>query len=55
MSPDSDPIDQYYEVKLADSWKMGYRYVYNVTFGFDPITFAPTVEVFVDANGDIAI
>lgn len=54
-SPDSDPIDQYYEVKLADSWKMGYRYVYNVTFGFDPITFAPTVEVFVDADGNIAI
>ena len=47
---DSDPINQYYEVDLTGSWKIGYRYVYNITFSFDPITFAPTVDVWVDEN-----
>ena len=45
-TPDTQaPIDQYYEAKLTGAWNIGYRYVYNITFGFDPITFAPTVDV----------
>lgn len=42
---DSDPIDQYYETKLSGNWNIGYRYIYNVQFSFDPITFAPAVDV----------
>ena len=34
----------------SDIWKIGYRYIYNVTIGFDPITFAPKVSLWVDAT-----
>lgn len=44
-TPDSSPIVQSYEANLTGTWNIGYRYVYNITFGFDPITFAPTVDV----------
>lgn len=42
---DSEPIDQHYETKLSGNWNIGYRYIYNVLFSFDPITFAPAVDV----------
>lgn len=49
-SSDGDEIDQVYTTELGSGeWKMGYRYKYNVTFGFDPITLAPTVSVWQDA------
>ena len=44
-------IDQVYTKDLGTGeWKIGYRYKYNVEFGFDPITLAPTVNVWADAD-----
>lgn len=39
----------------SSKWDIGYRYIYNIQISFDPINLNPIVEVFVDANGDIAI
>lgn len=49
---DSDELDQVFTKTFtsSDIWKIGYRYIYNVTIGFDPITFAPKVSLWVDAT-----
>lgn len=39
----------------SSKWDIGYRYIYNIQISFDPINLNPIVEVFVDANGDVAI
>ena len=52
QSTDSEELPQTYthEFTAADEWIMGYRYIYNILFDFDPITLAPMVSVFVDAT-----
>lgn len=49
---DSAELDQVFTNTFtsSDIWKIGYRYIYNVTIGFDPITFAPKVSLWVDAT-----
>ena len=51
-SPDSDPLPQTYTYpfKANAKWEIGYRYTYNVSIGFDPITFAPIVDVYATTN-----
>jgi hypothetical protein len=29
---------------LTDKWEMGKRYIYNISIGYDVITFSPTVS-----------
>lgn len=52
QSTDSKELPQTYTKTFtdADEWIMGYRYIYNISFDFDPITLAPMVSVFVDAT-----
>lgn len=48
---DSEELDQVFtNTFTSGNWKIGYRYIYNVTIGFDPITFAPKVSLWVDAT-----
>lgn len=51
-TPESIELDQVFTKTFTstDIWKIGYRYIYNVTIGFDPITFAPKVSLWVDAT-----
>lgn len=47
------PIDQVYSTDFTaptatKEWKSGYRYIYNVTISLDPITLAPSVNVWTD-------
>lgn len=49
------PIDQVYSTDFTAStatkvWLSGYRYIYNVTISLDPITLAPSVNVWTDAE-----
>lgn len=47
----SEELDQVFtNTFTSGNWKIGYRYIYNVTIGFDPITFAPKVSHWVDAT-----
>lgn len=44
------PIEQVYSTDFiatdaTKEWKSGYRYIYNVTISLDPITLAPSVDV----------
>ena len=50
-----DFANQVYSKNLKDfhkEWKMGYRYTYNISINLEPITFAPTVEAWVDADAE---
>lgn len=50
-----DFANQVYSKNLSefhDEWKMGYRYTYNISINLAPITFAPTVEAWVDAEAE---
>lgn len=51
-TPESIELDQVFTKTFTstDIWEIGYRYIYNVTIGFDPITFAPKVSLWVDAT-----
>ncbi len=51
-SPDSVELPQQFTKTFTtdDEWKIGYRYIYNISIDFDPITLAPMVSVFVDAD-----
>lgn len=49
------PIEQVYSTDFTATdatkeWKSGYRYTYNVTISLDPITLAPSVNVWTDAD-----
>lgn len=49
------PIEQVYSTDFTATdatkvWKSGYRYTYNVTISLDPITLAPSVDVWTDAT-----
>lgn len=49
------PIDQVYSTDFTaptatKEWKSGYRYTYNVTISLDPITLAPSVDVWTGAT-----
>ena len=49
------PIEQVYSTYFnattaTKEWKSGYRYTYNVTISLDPITLAPSVNVWTDAD-----
>ena len=39
----------------SDEWIIGYRYIYNITIDFDPITLNPIVSVFADATPSTGI
>lgn len=51
-SPDSVELPQQFTKTFTagDVWKMGYRYIYNISIDFDPITLAPMVSIFTDAT-----
>ena len=51
-SPDSAELPQEFTHTFtsSDVWKMGYRYIYNISIDFDPITLAPMVSIFTDAT-----
>lgn len=40
---------------LTDKWEMGNRYIYNITIGYDTITFSPTVGEWENVVIDSAI
>lgn len=49
------PINQVYSTDFTaptatKEWKSGYRYTYNVTISLDPITLAPSVDVWTGAT-----
>lgn len=49
------PIEQKYSTYFTatgatNEWLSGYRYIYNVTISLDPITLAPSVNVWTDAT-----
>ena len=51
-SPDSVELPQQFThtFEASDVWEMGYRYIYNISIDFDPITLAPMVSIFTDAT-----
>ena len=57
-SPDSVELPQSFTKTFTagEDWKIGYRYIYNISIDFDPITLAPMVSIFTDASStDIAL
>lgn len=49
------PIEQVYSTDFTaptatKEWKSGYRYIYNVTITLDPITLAPSVDVWTNEH-----
>lgn len=52
-------VDQEYVLNLgtdaAAAWKSGYRYLYNISITLNPITLAPEVDVWVDADSNPSI
>ena len=51
-TPDSEEIDQTFTKVFTSTaeWKMGYRYIYNIAIGFNPITLAPMVTLYEDVT-----
>lgn len=49
---DSAEIDQTFTKVFTSTaeWKMGYRYIYNIAIGFNPITLAPMVTLYEDVT-----
>ncbi|MBE6333576.1 MAG: fimbrillin family protein [Bacteroidales bacterium] len=39
-----------YTITPASEWEMGYRYIYTIEFGFDPILLAPSVQVWENSS-----
>lgn len=46
-----EELMQVHKVDLTGYWEIGKRYIYNITISLDPITLAPSVEIWETGSG----